>query len=242
MIVKLNQLRAFGVFIKTQVLNFVLKINIFEINKNIMRHIILGLAVVLIVVSCKEQKSSKTKGSVEDQIKTELSRNIENETIFLGLRFGMGGEEVHNYFKQLVSKGKLLLIPHEYLSDKGKIYMYKFDFGDNDTTLKNVMGTFKAYYLTNKLYKLRISVESENEDNVQILKSKLKEEYIQKFGKNYITRESIYNNAEVFVWVDGNTMIEISEGLSNNVLIIYTDLVAIKNNKETPREALMREI
>jgi hypothetical protein len=207
-----------------------------------MKHIILSLSLVFIFLSCQDQKSKETEQTVEDQIKTELSRNIENETIFLGLKFGMGGKEVHNYFKDLVNKGKILLLPHEYLSDKGKIYTYSFEFGDNDTTLKNVLGTFKAYYLANKLYKLRISVESENEDHVKLLKSKLKDEYIQKFGENYITRESIYNNAEVFVWVYGNTMIEISEGLSNNVLIIYTDLVAIKNNEETPREALIREI
>ena len=37
-------------------------------------------------------------------------------------------------------------------------------------------------------------------------------------------------------------MIEISEGLSNNILIIYTDLIALKENKETPVEKLMREI
>lgn len=207
-----------------------------------MKHIILSLLLVFVFISCQNQKSKKAEQTVEDQIKTELSRNIENETIFLGLKFGMGGEEVRNYFKDLVSKEKLMLLPHEYLSDKGKIYMYKFDFGDKDTTLQNVTGTFKAYYLANKLYKLRISVESENEDHIQIVKSKLKEEYILKYGENYITRESIYNNAEVYVWVDGNTMIEISRGLSNNVLIIYTDLVAIKNNEETPREALMREI
>lgn len=206
-----------------------------------MKHIILSLSVVFIFISCQEQKS-REKQTVEDHIKTELSRNIENETIFLGLKFGMEGEEVYNYFKNLVNQDKLLLLPHEYLSDKGKIYMYTFDFGDEDTTLQNVTGTFKAYYLADKLYKLRISVESENEDHIQNVKSKLKEEYILKYGENYITRESIFNNTEVYVWVDGNTMIEISRGLSNNVLIIYTDLVAIKNNKETPREVLMREI
>ncbi|MCB2196957.1 MAG: hypothetical protein KQH79_13935 [Bacteroidetes bacterium] len=207
-----------------------------------MKHIILSLSLVFIFISCQNQKSKRPEQTVEDQIKTELSRNIENETIFLGLKFGMEGEEVHSYFKDLVSKGKLMLLPHEYLSDKGKIYMYTFDFGDEDTTLQNITGTFKAYYLANKLYKLRISVESKNEDNIQIVKSKLKEEYILKYGENYITRESIYNNAEVYVWVDGNTMIEISLGLSNNVLIIYTDLVAVKNSEETPREALMREV
>jgi hypothetical protein len=207
-----------------------------------MKHIILSLSLVFIFISCQDQKPKKSKQTFEDQIKTELSRNIENETIFLGLKFGMGGEEVRNYFKDLVSKGKLMLLPHEYLSDKGKIYIYTFDFGDEDTTLQNVMGTFKAYYLADKLYKLRISVESENEDHIQNVKSKLKEEYILKYGENYITRESIYNNTEVYVWVDGNTMIEISRGLSNNVLIIYTDLVATREHKENPREVLMREV
>ena len=37
-------------------------------------------------------------------------------------------------------------------------------------------------------------------------------------------------------------MIEITEGLSNNVLIVYTNLITIKENEDTPKEVLMREI
>jgi len=207
-----------------------------------MKQIILSLVVIFLLASCQEQKSKKRKQTYEDQIKTELSKNIENETVFLGLKFGMGGEEVHNYFRDLVSQEKLLLLPHEYLSDNGKIYMYKFDFGDNNTQLTNVLGTFKTYYINDKMYKLRISVESEQDESLSLLKANIKDAYIKEYGQSYITHESIYNNSEIYTWIQGNMMIEISEGLSNNILIVYSDLVALRENKDKPVEKLMREI
>jgi len=207
-----------------------------------MKQYILSLVILFFLASCQEHKSEKQEQTIEDHINTELTKNIKYETIFLGLRFGMGGEDVHNYFRDLVSQGKLQLLKHKYLSDKGKIYTYKFDFGDEALLLQNVLATFKSYYIKDKLYKLRITVESEKESNLQLLKSKLKEAYILKYGHNYIKRENIYNNSEGYIWIDGNMMIEISEGLNNNILIIYSDLIAAKENEETPREALMREI
>ncbi|PLX13806.1 MAG: hypothetical protein C0597_11015 [Marinilabiliales bacterium] len=210
--------------------------------KEIMKKYILSLAVLFFLASCQEHKSRKQEQSSENHIQTELSKDIKNNTIFLGLRFGMGGEEVHNYFKDLVSQEKLQLIPHEYISDKGKIYIYKFDFGEDALSLQNVLATFKTYYLSDKLYKLRISVESDNDSTLPPLKSKLKEVYVSKYGQKYVTRENIYNNSQGYVWMDGNTMIEINEGLNKNILIIYTDLVALKDNEEKPREKLMREL
>lgn len=207
-----------------------------------MKQLILSLVILSFLVSCQEHQSKKKEKTIEEHINTELSKNIKNETLFLGLHFGMGGEEVHNYFKDLVSKGKLQLVPHEYISDKGQIYIYKFEFDDKNFSLKNVVGTFKTFYIDDKLYKLRISVESEQDTSLQLLKSKLKEVYISKYGQNYIVRENIYNNSDGYEWVVGNTMIEISEGLSNNILIIYTDLVASREKKVKPVEKLMREI
>lgn len=207
-----------------------------------MKQYILSLVMLFFLASCQEHKTEKQERNqeAENLINTELTKNIKNNTIFLGLRYGMGIEEVHNYFRDLVSQGKLLLLPHEYISDKGKIYMYKFDFGNEAPLLQNVLATFKTYYIKDELYKLRISVESEKDSSLQTLKSKLKEVYILKYGQNYIKRENIYNNSEGYVWNDDDNMIEISEGLNNNILIIYTDLVALKENDETPVEKLMR--
>lgn len=207
-----------------------------------MKQIIFSLLILSFLISCQQQQSKEKRKTFEEHINEELSKNIENETIFLGLQFGMGGEEVYNYFRDLEQQGKLKLVHHEYLSDKGKIYIYNFEFGDEDFTLKNVVGTFKTYYMKDKLYKLRISVESEQDSALHLLKAKLKEEYILKYGEIYITKESIFNNSKIYTWVDGNTMIEISEGLNRNILIIYTDLTALKDDSETPREALMREV
>ena len=209
-----------------------------------MKQFVLGLVISVFLASCQGHKSEKQEQEqgIEDYINTELTKNINNNTIFLGLRFGMQGVEVHNYFRELVNQGKLQLVTHEYLSDKGKIYIYKFEFEDEDFELQNVLATFKSGYIKDKLYKLRISVESDKDLSLQQLKSKLKEVYILKYGQNYISRESTYNNSEGYIWIDGNTTIEISEGLNNNILIIYTDLIAIKEYEETPRETLMREI
>jgi len=65
---------------------------------------------------------------------------------------------------------------------------------------------------------------------------------LTKYSQKYVTRENIYNNNQGYVWMDGDTMIEISEGLNKNMLIIYTNVVALKENEETPREQLMREL
>jgi len=205
-----------------------------------MKQLILSFAILFFLASCQDKGSDNQKQTSEDHITSELSENIENETIFLGLQYGMSGEEVRSYFRNLVSQGKLQLVPHEYLSDEGKIYVYNFDFEDD--YLENVTATFKTYYIQNKLYKLRISVDSENGSSLQPLKSKLKEVYVSKYGENYIVRENIYNNSEGYLWIEDNHSIEISEGLNNNLLIIYTDLIAVKESEEKPQEALMREI
>jgi len=207
-----------------------------------MKKYALSLLILFFLVSCQENQSKKQKQTYGELVKTELSKNVKNETIFLGLKFGMGGEEVRNYFKDLVSQGKLQLVPHEYVSDKGKIYIYKFNFGAKNPSLQNIQSTFKTFYINDKLYKLRISVESEKDTLLQTLKAKLKEEYISKYGQNYIIRENDYNNSETYQWINGNMMIEISEGLSNNILIIYTNLIALKDKEGTSREVLMREV
>lgn len=208
-----------------------------------MKKFILSLVILSFLISCQNNRSKKQEPTIRNQIKTELPKNIKNETIFLDLLFGMGVEEVYNYFNDLVSQGKLELVPHKYeqLSDNGKIYIYKFDFSDQYPSLQNVQATFKTYYIQDKLYKLRINVESEKDTSTQKLKSKLKELYILNYGENYVKRENNYNNSEEYMWIDSSRMIEISEGLNTNILIIYTDLIALKENNETPKEILMRE-
>ncbi len=207
-----------------------------------MKKLILSIAIVAFLFACQGPTKETKDQTIEDQINTELSKNIKNETIFLGLSFGMKCEEVFTYFNDLVNKNKLQLVPHEYISDKGKIYIYNFEFDDQDSLLQNVTGTFKSYYIQDKLYKLRVSVESENDSSLQLLKSKLKDVYISEYGERYIKKENIYNNSDAYEWIIGNMMIEITEGLSNNVLIVYTNLITIKENEDTPKEVLMREI
>ena len=152
----------------------------------------------------------------------------------------MSGVDVHNYFYDLVSQGKLYLLPHKYFSDKRKIFTYKFDFGIEALKLQNVQATFRSYYIQDKLYKLRITVESEKDLNLQFLKSKLLEVYILKYGQNYIKKEYTFNDSDGYVWIDGNRMIEIYEGFRDNVFIIYTNLME-KENEEISRETIMRE-
>ena len=203
-----------------------------------MKQFILSLVILFFLASCQEHKSEKQEHAIEDGINT----GVKNDTIFLGLRFGMREEDVHNYFHDLERQGKLYLLPHEYFSDNRKIFTYKFDFGNEALLLQNVQATFRSYYIQDKLYKLRITVESEKESNLQLLKSKLIEDYILKYGHNYIKQEYTLNNSDGCVWTDGNRMIEICEGFNNNVLIIYTNLIAVRENEETPRQTIMREI
>ena len=207
-----------------------------------MKKLILSLAIISFLFACQGPRKEKKEQTIEDQITSELSQNIKNETIFLGLSFGMRCEDVFTFFKVAVSQGKLQLVPHEYISDEGKIYLYKFEVSKDDSLLENVTGTFKTYYIQDKLYKLRISIESEKEASLQLLKSKLKEVYISEYGEKYIKKENIYNNSDAYEWIIGNMMIEMTEGLSNNILIVYTDLIALKENEDTPKEVLMREI
>lgn len=206
-----------------------------------MKKYILGLVIMFFLASCQEHKSENQQVNI-DGSKAELGAIEGDETIFLGLRFGMEGEEVHKHFQDLVSQGELELLPQKYISDKGKIYTYNFDFGDESQGLQNVQATFKTYYIKDKLYKLRITVESEKESNLPLLKAKITEDYILKFGDDYIVQENTLNNSDRFVWIDGIRMIEISEGFSNNVLIIYSNLKAVKEKEESSRQTLMREV
>jgi len=179
-----------------------------------MKTLIFTLLIVTLF-SCQDQKLKQEK-ALDLRINQELSSNVKNDTIFLGICFGMTKKQLDSYMNNLVKNKKLHINESNY-------FEYKFDFGNNPTFLDN-KATFSADYFKNKLYELKISIKADNPNaSPTLILLKLVNIFASKYGYTYLKREAMFEDCDDYIWVNGNRMIELKRGL-NDAKIIYTDI------------------
>ena len=182
-----------------------------------MKKTLLLLIFIGTLISCQDYQRDKQQQAIDHRIEKELARGERNDTIFLGLRFGMTENEILRHFKKLTRENKLSL-------NESNTYEYEFDFGENSMPSKG-KATFSTDYFNNKLFKLSISVKSEDlVSNAQLIQLSLVKIYASKYGYSYLERKSLSGNTSYYIWIDGNRMIEIVAGI-NDARIFYTDLI-----------------
>lgn len=186
-----------------------------------MRKITIILLTAIIFSNCENFKRNREKNKLDKYKRTELNKNIRNDTIFLNLVFGMTQVEVRNHLDNLEKEKKLQI-------NRNGNYYYTFNFGENEI-LKFGKAIFKPEYYDNKLYKLSIGVDSDNIiSSPELMKLQLAGLYMKKYGFNYFKIKSSITDKDSFIWIDGNREIKIVEAIYEDARIFYTDLIMEK--------------
>ncbi len=193
-------------------------------NSITMKQILLILIVIGILTSCQSQRD-KQQQAIDNRIDNELATGLRNDTIFLGLRFGMTEKETSAHLNKLVSEKKIYL-------NTSSAYEYEFDFGENSMLSKG-QATFSADYFNDKLFKLSISVKSSDDliSDAEYIQVKLMEIYASKYGYTCLTKKSILDDSDIYIWINGNRMIKLVAGI-NDARIFYIDLIAEQEKEE----------
>lgn len=183
---------------------------------------------IISLTNCQDYQREKQQKAIDERIASELESGVKKNDIFLGLTFGMPEEQVLYKLRMLVSEGKLIY-------NTSNDYYYEFDFGENSLPPK-AQAVFSAEFYEDKLYKLSISVKSNNLVSIpELILHELWEVYVAKYGYTFLTQKSfIDEDYDDYIWIDGNRMIKLILGI-DDVRIFYTDLT-IKNLKELSLE------
>jgi hypothetical protein len=181
---------------------------------------VLFVATIFIMPACnfKQQNSANKQNELKEKIKKELASGKRNDTIFLGLMFGMSENQYINYFKELNRSGKIY-------TNKKNEYEYKFNFGA-ESIPREGFATFHGEFFNDQLYKLYVSVEpGEYGYNAQLCQHALVDIYKSKYDDMIIETPIFDDKRPEYIWIDGNRKIEII-AVVTEARIIYTDLIS----------------
>jgi len=184
----------------------------------------LVLTLFLLFLNCNEDGIkiiNKEKGSsYEEIIKNELAKNIRNDEIFLGYKFGM-------------TKNQFSLKTNELLNSK-VVYTDKYITYDLHIESYKFKCTYSPEYYNDKLYRFGVSVTSdESYVTPELISTYLRISFMNKYLSDAdIEKNSILNKKiKDYIWINGNRETKIINGI-NDARIFYTDLIADKEKKE----------
>lgn len=172
--------------------------------------ILLFCSTLIFVSSCSESEYSKL-------VKTEMAKKTINDSLFLGMKFGITKQ---NFYDQCWKLNNKKIISH---SSSNNFVKYKLPNQKNDTTINDINMLFYGIFNDEKImtgmdlkfYYEAWSLWNENlhaEKLTPIIKDSLLKWYP---GNDFITVPLNKNETEVFVKIDGNRRI-IIESLVDN--------------------------
>jgi len=180
----------------------------------------------------KQEKANKAFGL---KIEQELNSGIRNDTIFLGYWFGMTENQFISWTKKLIKEKKL------YQNDRRQV-AYKMTLDDNNF-LATAQAVFSPEYFDGRLYKLNISIDPIDHSVPELTQLQLVRVYKNRYGFCDHIKNSIFDDSNDYIWIDGNRQIEITKGISD-ARIFYTDLAAeraLNERKEVERSEELKE-
>jgi hypothetical protein len=158
-------------------------------------------------------------------VKSELSRGIHKDSLFMGIKFGMTQKEFYNYCWAMNKKG--LFVD----GANSMTVLYKLN---NDLKYPASMNFFPAFK-QNRIYKMRamFGYDAFAPWNKQLFADSLQLDLLSLFkkwykGTDFITMKDSLKGA-IFVKVDGNRRIIIGKYDEAHVKVDYTDLLAEDN-------------
>lgn len=154
----------------------------------------------------------------------ELSSGVRNDSLFMGMKFGMTQKEFYGYCWKMNKKGLFTDAPGNmsvlYKADKELKYPASMtffpDFHDGKIYKMRVSFSYDAFAPWNK----RLFADSLQSDVMHLLKKWYK-------GNDFITMTDV-DKGTIFVKIDGNRRIIIGKYDDSHVKVDYTDLFVEK--------------
>lgn len=206
-----------------------------------MKKFLFLLITVFILCSCtyidnyyKQRDRAEDIKELNNRIAKELISGKINDTIFLGITFGLNKVELNKKLSKLKNEGKL------YMNEKNE-YEYEFK---NLGTVRVAKATFEGEFYKNKLYKFKIIAKPktnfEVEENGVFLQLDLSDIFEKKYGKSSWIH-GINEESDQLVWINENRMIEITTD-KINAFIVYTNLKCKKDYEDYMKNKSDKEI
>ena len=189
--------------------------------------IILVIYLVLSAASCSD--SSKYRSLVE----RELAKEVRNDSLLQGIKFGMSRREFFSHCWELNKKGLFkagagnTTVFFEMERNKKTYYVNFYPkFIEDKIVELPVEYTYPAFAPWNPKYSL------------DALQKEIRDFYIGEFGDNYLEIPSKNNeNGNAYVWVDGNRRLSVYKNIMrNSVTALYFDLSFNKELEAVPND------
>lgn len=189
------------------------------------------LILVLLLVSCGEEKSEKENKndfdiSYNKIINYELDKEKQYYDVFLDFKFGMSQDQVERKFDILIAEGKVFqdsTMKVSYLDSNITVFGYMYDFHSDSTIYKSIINNM---YYNDSLYVQTLVIYSGY--NLSSYEN-LVELYEKKYGDYKLQREGLYAEGKT-IWINSNREIIIAKLSGIGISIKYTDL-KIRNSK-----------
>jgi len=194
--------------------------------------IILLISILFFLMSCGKGEGQKEKKEdqkpleeqIDDHIKKELAKGIENDTIVLDFLFGMTKKDVYKHTKKLASKDKMYPIQK---SKRVREYVY-------DLRLRKagkIRTFFEAFYYDNKeldkdeLYKVEClpKIDTTVFKPLEII-AEIRPIFEAEYGNyDFVVPDKEDKDCKTYLWINGNQKIELG-CFEEKVFIYYTDI------------------
>ncbi len=190
-----------------------------------------ALSIVLLVTVFAGCNDS---GKYHKLVEQELAKNVRNDTLLQGIRFGMNKREFFAHCWELHKKGVFkegvanTTVFYE-MEKNDKKYHVNFypNFSEGKIIELPVEYTYAAFAPWNPKYSL------------DLLQKEITDDYIEQYGEDYLEIKSKKEgNGNAYVWIDGNRRISVYKNLSrNSVTALYFDLSSKRTLDVVPNDA-----
>lgn len=182
-----------------------------------------GLILATLATACRSE--------YHQRVEAELAKGVREDSLFLGITFGMSSKEFYAHCWELNKQG----IIRE--GTQNMTVMYE------ETNLQHpaVMDFYPDFY-EEKIYEMPVtySYKAWAPWNKELFADSLQQDlltlYKQRYGSDFIVVEHPATG-KAYVKVDGNRRISIYREDDTNVKVVFTDLLAERKKKEQATQA-----
>ena len=183
----------------------------------------IGLLLLILATACHSE--------YHQRVEEELAKGIRQDSLFLGITFGMSPKEFYAHCWDLNKQGLI----HEGTQNMTVMYEVK------DLKEPATMNFYPDFY-ENKIYEMPVTYayKAWAPWNKELFADSLQQDvlklYQKQYGNDFIAVEHPEKGV-AYVRVDGNRRISIFKENDTQVKVLFTDLLAERKKKEQPNQA-----
>jgi len=193
------------------------------------------LLLACICFSC-EREEERLEKAYQEKVQSELSRRCRQNMIFMGFMLGMSETAYWNMSDELMNKGELRRDYSKGIS--GRVMAYDVSLGEYDAT-----ATIVPDFYDGNLFKLFTVYKLTKIPHAGLTKIKLLISLDQKYGADYVKRPrtDIATDEYDYYWINCNREISLMTKNSEEVMVIYTDIIAERQYEDSEAQERKRK-